>query len=116
MCEAVEYAATLTVSWSYAASDEKYDRDSLLGLAEVSDDEYPLDEDCFYLVSPHGSIGICQDDGHIDWLLLANSGNENLPFFLSTSPQIRFCPYCGFEVVPEGDYCGNCGKELSIEG
>lgn len=52
MLKAAECAVTRCNSWSFATSDEKYDKKSLMGIAEVSDAENPADEDSFYVVSP----------------------------------------------------------------
>ncbi|NLA85977.1 MAG: zinc ribbon domain-containing protein, partial [Clostridiales bacterium] len=75
--EAAEFAATLCAGWRFATSDDKYDRNGLLGIAEIHDEENPADEDSFYVVSPYGSIGFCEDGEDIDWLFLSdNAPNE----------------------------------------
>lgn len=113
LSQAAEFAATLSASWSFATSDEKYDRNGLLGIAEIHDEENPADEDCFYLVSSHGSIGFCQDGEEIDWLFLADSGaGEDLPLTFVVTSEIKFCPQCGAEVVPGGRFCAQCGEQL----
>lgn len=116
MLEAAEYAATLCNSWSFAYSNcEVYDTAYLLVSAQMSDEENPVDEDSFYVVSPSGAIGLCRDGEDIDWLLLSNSAlDEDLPVKLSSaSPQIKFCPNCGSGVVPGACFCGGCGAKLS---
>ncbi len=70
MLKAAEYAVTCCGSFRFATSDEKYDTKGLLGIAEVSDAENPADEDSFYVVSPGGAIGFCEDGEDIDWLFL----------------------------------------------
>lgn len=110
---AAKFAATRSNSWSFATSDERYDTKGLLGLAEVSDDENPIDEDSFYVVSPAGTIGLCEDSEDIDWLFLTVSGiDENLPTIYQADPQINFCPKCGSGVVPGARFCGKCGNKL----
>ncbi|MGI6366193.1 MAG: zinc ribbon domain-containing protein [Bacillota bacterium] len=111
--QAAEFAATLSANWSFATADENYDRNGLLGIAEIHDAENPADEDSFYLVSPYGSIGFCQDDEEIDWLFLADSGaGEDLPATFSVAPEIKFCPKCGSKVIPGARFCGKCGEKL----
>ncbi len=114
LLEAAEFAATLFKSWSFATSDEKYDIESLLGIAEIHDDENPADEDSFYLVSTKGSIGFCEDGEDIDWLFLSDAApNEDLPHIYQAAPQINFCPKCGSGVVPGAHFCAACGAKLS---
>lgn len=113
LLEAAEFAATLCGSWSFATSDERYNAKDLLVLAETSDSEDPIDEDSFYLVSPSGAIGLCQDGEYIDWLFLSDVAlNEDLPVEYQAEPQIKFCPRCGAPVVPGACFCGKCGKAL----
>jgi hypothetical protein len=116
MLEAAEYAATLCNSWSFAYSNtEVYDSAKLLVSAQMSDEENPVDEDSFYVVSPSGTIGLCQDGEEIDWLFLSNCAvDEDLPATLSSaSQQIKFCPNCGSGVVPGARFCAGCGTKLS---
>jgi ribosomal protein L40E len=113
LLEAAECAITRCNSWSFAISDETYDPKTLLVLAETSDDEDPIDEDCFYVVSPSGAIGYCGYDGNIDWLFLSDTApNEDLPLTYQAAPQIKFCPKCGASVVPGARFCGKCGIAL----
>ena len=80
LLEAAEFAATRCKSWSFATADDRYDVKGLLVLAETSDSENPIDEDSFYVVSPAGAIGLCEDGGDIDWLFLSDAAlNEDLP-------------------------------------
>ena len=80
MLEAAELAATLCGSWSFATSNDRYNVKGLLVLAETSDNESPIDEDSFYVVSPAGAIGLCEDGEDIDWLFTADSAlYEYLP-------------------------------------
>ena len=80
MLEAAEFAATLCGSWNFATSNDRYDVKGLLVLAETSDSENPIDEDSFYVVSPAGAIGLCEDGEDIDWLFLSDAAlNEDLP-------------------------------------
>ena len=113
MLEAAVCAVTRCGSFRFATSDEKYDTKSLLSIAGVSDAETPADEDSFYVVSPGGAIGFCEDGRDIDWLFLTGSGiDEDLPARYQADPQINFCPKCGNSVVPGARFCGQCGKAL----
>ena len=113
LLEAAELAATLSKSWSFATSNDRYDVKGLLVLAETSDSENPIDEDSFYVVSPAGAIGLCEDGDDIDWLFLSdNALNEDLPLTYQAVPQIKFCSKCGASVVPGACFCGKCGKAL----
>lgn len=113
LLEAAEYAATRSISWSFATADEKYNTESLLGIAGVSDNENPADEDSFYVVSNAGSIGFCQDGEEIDWLFLSDSGSdENLPLEFQATGQNNFCSKCGAPTSPNARFCGNCGERL----
>ena len=86
LLEAAEFAATLCKSWSFAIADERYDTKHLLALAETSDSENPIDEDSFYVVSPAGAIGLCEDGEDIDWLFLSDAAlNEDLPLTYNKS-------------------------------
>ena len=113
MLEAAEFAATLCKSWSFATSNDRYDVKGLLVLAETSDSENPIDEDSYYVVSPAGAIGLCEDGEDIDWLFLSGTApNEDLPLTYQVVPQIKFCPKCGAPVVPGARFCGKCGGKL----
>src|SRR5690554_3709586 len=70
LSEAAEIAITYCDRWSFATSDELYDRASLQGIAQVHDEETCVDEDSFYVVSPGGAIGFSEDGEIIDWLFL----------------------------------------------
>jgi ribosomal protein L40E len=113
LTEAAAYAATLCGRFRFATSDERYDAKGLLVLAETSDSENPADEDSFYVVSPGGAIGFCEDGGDIDWLFLSEAApNEDLPLTYQAAPQIKFCPKCGAPVIPGARFCGKCGNRL----
>ena len=113
MLEAAERAATRCGGWSFATSDDRYDVKGLLVLAEASDSENPIDEDSFYVVSPAGAIGLCEDGEDIDWLFLSDAApNEDLPLTYQAEPQIKFCPNCGAPVIPGARFCGKCGNRL----
>ncbi len=113
MLEAAEFAATRCTSWSFATSHDRYDAKGLLALAETSDSENPADEDSFYVVSPGGAIGLCQDGEDIDWLFLSdNAPNEDLLLSYQDVPQMKFCSKCGSGVVLGARFCGQCGTAL----
>ncbi len=114
MLEAADFAATRCNNWSFAYSNnEVYDRANLLSSAGMHDKENPADEDSFYVVSPCGAIGFCEDGEDIDWLFLSSScTDEDLPATLTAAPQIKFCPNCGSAVVPGARFCGECGERL----
>lgn len=113
LLEAAEFSATRCTCWSFATSNDRYDVNGLLALAETSDSEDPIDEDSFYVVSPAGAIGLCNDGEDIDWLFLPdNEANEDLPLTYQAAPQIRFCSKCGAPVVPAARFCGKCGNRL----
>ena len=87
-------------SWSFAASDEKYDV-KLTSHCRVSDSEDPIDEDCFYVVTPSGAIGYCDYGEDIDWLFLSDAApNEDLPLTYQAAPQKCFCTECGAPSSP----------------
>ncbi len=113
MLEAAEFAAKRCKSWSFATSDDRYDVKGLLVLAETSDSENPIDEDSFYVVSPAGAIGLCEDGEDIDWLFLTGSSeDEDLPVTYQVDSKINFCPKCGFSVVSGARFCRKCGNRL----
>ena len=113
LLEAAEFSATRCTSWSFATSNDRYDVKGLLVLAETSDSEDPIDEDSFYVVSPAGAIGLCEDGEDIDWLFLSdNAPNEDLTLTYGSVPQMKFCPKCGLPVVSGSQFCGKCGCEL----
>jgi ribosomal protein S27AE len=113
MLEAAELAATLCGSWSFATSNDRYDVKGLLVLAETSDSEDPIDENDFYVVSPSGAIGICEDGGDIFWLFFSEKAlDEDLPLTYQVNPQINFCPKCGTPTVPNARFCTQCGTDL----
>ena len=86
LLEAAEFAATRCKSWSFATAEDRYDVKGLLVLAETSDSENPIDEDSFYVVSPAGAIGLCEDGEDIDWLFLSDAAlNEDLPLTYNKS-------------------------------
>ena len=114
LLEAAELAVTLATGWRFATSDERYDAKGLLVLAEMGDSENPIDEDSFYVVSPAGAIGLCEDGEDIDWLFLTGSSeDEDLPATYQVDPQINFCPKCGSGVVSGARFCGACGAKLN---
>ena len=111
--EAVEFASTLSTGWKFATSDERYDKNSLKGIAEIHDEENPADEDNFYLVSTAGAIGYCLDGEDIDWLFLSDAvPYESLPMTYQAVPNMKFCPKCGTLVEPDGRFCVGCGEKL----
>ncbi len=114
MEEAVEFAATLCNSWTDAFSaDNRYNADDMAGMAEINDDEHPLDEDDdgFYAVSPAGAIGISDDGEGINWLFISgHAPNEDLPAQFTAAIQARFCFKCGAPVVPGARFCEQCGN------
>jgi ribosomal protein L40E len=113
MLEAAEFAATLCKSWSFATSNDRYDVKCLLVLAETSDSENSIDEDSFYVVSPAGAIGLCEDGEDIDWLFLSDAApNEDLPLIYQAATQVKFCTKCGSGVVSGAHFCGKCGNRL----
>ena len=113
LLEAVEFAVTRCNSWSFATSNDKYDVKGLLVLAETSDSENPMDEDSFYVVSPAGAIGLCEDGEDIYWLFLSDAApNEDLPLTYQAEPQIKFCSKCGSGAVLGARFCGQCGTAL----
>jgi ribosomal protein L40E len=113
MQEAAELAVTRCGSWSFATSKDRYDATGLLALAEMSDSEDPIDEDSFYVVSPAGAIGLCNDGEDIDWLFLSDTApNEDLPLTYQAVRQIKFCPNCGAPVVSGARFCSKCGGKL----
>jgi ribosomal protein L40E len=113
LLEAAELAVTLATGWRFATSDERYDAKGLLVLAEMSDSENPIDEDSFYVVSPAGAIGLCEDGEDIDWLFLSDAApNEELPLIYQAAAQVNFCSQCGLGVAPGARFCGKCGNKL----
>ncbi len=113
MLEAAELAVTRCTSWHFVTSNDRYDVKGLLVLAETNDSENPIDEDSFYVVSPAGAIGLCEDGEDIDWLFLTSSSeDEDLPATYQADPQINFCPQCGSGVVSGARFCGKCGNRL----
>lgn len=113
LLEAAEFSATRCTSWSFATSNDRYDVKGLLVLAETSDSEDPIDEDSFYVVSPAGAIGLCNDGEDIDWLFLSDAApNEDLPLTYQAEPNMKFCPKCGALVEPDGRFCVGCGERL----
>jgi hypothetical protein len=113
MLKAAECAVTRCNSWLFATSNDRYDVKGLLVLAETSDSENPIDEDSFYVVSPAGAIGLCEDGEDIDWLFLTGSReDEDLSATYQVDPQINFCPKCGSGVVSGARFSGKCGNKL----
>lgn len=96
---AARYAATLSNHWDFSTSDEKYDVNGLLTIAEISDAENPADEHSYYLVSPEGSIGFCEDGDYVDWL------------FLAPKVHTSFCSNCGNSLAQSDRFCGKCGNK-----
>ncbi|MGI6497478.1 MAG: zinc ribbon domain-containing protein [Oscillospiraceae bacterium] len=110
---AAEYAVARCAGWSFAYSDEEYDKHSLLGIAEIHDEENPADEGSFYVALPGGSIGFCMDGEDIDWLFLPNPATgEDLPARFTAAAQAKFCSKCGNPVIPGARFCGACGARL----
>lgn len=114
LLEAAELAVTRSDSWSFVTSAEKFNTDSLLIIAETADDEDPIDEDSFYVVSPSGAIGLCLYGENIDWLFLSDYAlDEDLPATFNAAAAINFCPDCGSAVVYGSRFCGECGFKLT---
>jgi ribosomal protein L40E len=111
---AAEFAVTLATGWHFATADERYEKTTLLALAETSDSENPIDGDSFYVVSPSGAIGFCEDGEDIDWLFLSDAApNEDLPLIYQTAAQVKICTKCGSGVVSGARFCGKCGERLN---
>ena len=114
LLEAAEFAVTLATGWNFATADERYEKTTLLALAETSDSENPIDGDSFYVVSPSGAIGFCEDGEDIDWLFLSDAApNEDLPLIYQTAAQVKICTKCGSGVVSGARFCGKCGERLN---
>lgn len=112
--EAAKLAASRSSDWRFAHANEDYDRDSLLGIAEIHDEENPADEGCFYVVSARGAIGYCLDGESIDWLFLPNPpSGEELPDTYTVREQTKFCSQCGRPYVIGARFCDQCGARLS---
>lgn len=80
LLNAAKFATTLSGNFRFATSRDRYDVEDILALAETSDNEDPIDEDCFYVVSSGGAIGFCGYDEDIDWLFLPDAVTmEGLP-------------------------------------
>ena len=93
MLEAAEYADTLQQLGFAYSNTEVYDSAKLLVSFQMSDEENPVDEDSFYVVSPSGTIGLCQDGEEIDWLFLSSCAvDEDLPATLSSASQKQILP------------------------
>lgn len=115
LLEAAEYAVTCCNNWNFAFTDEKYDTQSLLTMAEVSDSENPVDEDCFYVVSNNGAIGLYEDGEDIDWIFLPAHGKyEDLPVIFEATFQNKFCSECGTELTIGDRFCGACGAQIDL--
>lgn len=113
LLEAAQLAVRRCNHWRFATSDETYNINSLLGIAEISDEENPAEEDSFYVVSTYGSIGFCEDGADIDWLFVSGSSAvEDLPISSQTATQFKFCPKCGSAVIFGSRFCGKCGGAL----
>ncbi len=113
LLEAAEFASTLATGWRFAYSSDEYEKTALLSLAETSDSENPIGEDSFYVVSPSGAIGLCEDGEDIDWQFLSNPDTgEDLPTTFAVAPQVKFCPKCGAPVVPGARFCNKCGGKF----
>jgi len=113
LLEAAEYAATIAGGWRFAYSNDTYTKSILLTLAETADNENPIDEDSFYVVSPGGAIGLCEDGEYIDWQFLPHPDTgETLPDTYTAAPQVNFCSKCGNPVTPGVRFCGKCGNRL----
>lgn len=114
MLQAAEYATTIAAGWSFANTSETYVKDSLLTLAETSDNENPADEDSLFVVTGGGSIGLCEDEEDIDWLFIAdNEKDAALPDSFNDSAQTNFCSQCGHRVTPGANFCDACGASLN---
>ncbi|MGB4606941.1 MAG: zinc ribbon domain-containing protein [Tissierellia bacterium] len=112
LLDAARFAATISENWHFANSEETYIKETLLTLAKISDSEDPIDEDSFYLVSPSGAIGLCPDGEDIDWLFLVGPDDEDLPSTYTESPELNFCPKCGYAIVSGANFCDECGERL----
>lgn len=70
LLKAAEFATTLATDWVFNNTDERYHQYELLTLAETSDSENSLDEDCYYVVSSDGMIGFLEEGEEVEWLFL----------------------------------------------
>lgn len=84
LVEACEFATTRCNDWRFMTTRERYGKKSIVDMAKISDQESPADEDNFYLVSPGGAVGFCEDEeSAIEWWFIPNPNNgESLPEFL----------------------------------
>ena len=114
LLEAAKHAATLSDNWQFAfTKDEKYDAESLIGISEVSDEENPLEEDGFYVVSPGGAIGECADGSEIEWLFLPEDVDHgSLPSSYTPKGEPKLCPKCKTPIQIGSRFCGKCGERL----
>lgn len=107
--DAGEYAALITNQWQ-DSDDDLYNKEDLLSLCETADDEDPLDEDdeeCYYIVTDLGAIGITYDARKkIIWMFTpTHKVINNVP--------ASFCENCGSPVEKGANFCEKCGYKLS---
>ncbi|NLM78987.1 MAG: zinc ribbon domain-containing protein [Ruminococcaceae bacterium] len=117
LLEAAEYAATLCGYWFFADTDESYDSPGLLTTAQTHDEENPLDEDGFYVVSPGGAIGMTEDEGEtLEWLFIPDGSREQLPERMpaanTATAEAKFCISCGRPLPPGARFCTQCGSKV----
>ena len=112
LSEAAKTAVSLADKWSFQGLEEFYDQRSLQGVAEIHDEEAGVDEDSFYVVSPEGAIGLCEDEETVDWLFIPVDSTEELPSLFNQKKSANFCATCGNPVGQGAKFCGACGAKL----
>lgn len=113
LLDAAVFAATISENWYFATTDETFIKETLLPLAETSDNQNPIDEDGFYLVSTSGAIGLCPYGEDIDWLFLVDPHEyDDLPYTYTEIKEQKFCPKCGYSIISGANFCDQCGESL----
>ena len=76
--EATITASSYCSKWNYVGSDEVFDTDSLIAMAEIHDAENQLDDDSFYIVLEDGSIGVKKDCEAVEWAFIPSDAESDI--------------------------------------
>lgn len=121
LTQALSYAMDLCLTWQTMDGSHQFGIADLYEFAKVQDQEHPLGEHEFYMVSSEGAIGKCPGfEWLTQWVLIPMEQEEETPPPPPPAPSIppvspaepRFCTNCGAQLLPNAAFCTNCGTRV----
>lgn len=144
LVQALAIAMQSTMVWRLVGTGTPFTYFDLFHFAKKHDEEEPLNDDQYYMVSDEGAIGLSPGLEFLtEWIfipmepceerdrLLNELGEllhqqkeiresidkaveEGLERESSAQPTLKFCTHCGAKLTPGNKFCTHCGTRLDI--